>query len=332
MRHQKRYVVLLCLLVLWPFTLSSSHAQVEERCFAETGFCISGAIRAYWERNGGLAVFGLPISPLRFETIEDWTGLVQWFERDRLEDRTAQGQGVLAGRLGVEYLDHIGTPWEWGDVTEAGPGCLAFPEQSGHQICGAFAAYWQRNGGLERFGVPITGEFETMVEDQPRTVQYFERRRIERHPDNAPPFDILIGLLGRELYEEQLANQPVPEPVPPGAVPHPGGVCATNAPEPVQGAQAWMTVPEPPLLTDTTLCVRLILDNQAIEGAEARAIARYRTVTTEVGPATTGPDGVAAISFNISTATPGFTVVMSAQVIHDGQTYMAETSFTPPRL
>lgn len=31
-----------------------------ERCFGETGFCISGRIRQYWENNGGLPVFGFP--------------------------------------------------------------------------------------------------------------------------------------------------------------------------------------------------------------------------------------------------------------------------------
>lgn len=36
-------------------------AQTDQRCFPETRQCVSGPIRAYWERNGGLAVFGFPI-------------------------------------------------------------------------------------------------------------------------------------------------------------------------------------------------------------------------------------------------------------------------------
>lgn len=31
-------------------------AQAGERCFAETGLCISGRIREFWEQNGGLPV------------------------------------------------------------------------------------------------------------------------------------------------------------------------------------------------------------------------------------------------------------------------------------
>jgi len=52
----------------------------DERCFPENGQCISGRIRAFWEQNGGLAVFGYPISAPNQESIRD-TGdayLTQW--------------------------------------------------------------------------------------------------------------------------------------------------------------------------------------------------------------------------------------------------------------
>ncbi|MEI7772764.1 MAG: hypothetical protein WCI67_22430, partial [Chloroflexales bacterium] len=70
----------------------------------ETGHCIAGAIRAYWERNGGLAIFGYPISDLAVDSVYDeyggftWSGPVQWFERDWLEDHSGVGQEVMAGR------------------------------------------------------------------------------------------------------------------------------------------------------------------------------------------------------------------------------------------
>ncbi len=40
----------------------ATQAQADERCFAETNQCIRGAIRSYWETNGGLPVFGYPIT------------------------------------------------------------------------------------------------------------------------------------------------------------------------------------------------------------------------------------------------------------------------------
>jgi len=170
-----------------------------ERCFTETGQCIAGPIRAYWERNGGLAVFGLPITAQAEETVEGRQLQAQWFERDRLE---IQADGaVTAGRLGVERLQQLGTPWERGTGAPARAGCLAFTE-TGYDVCGAFRTYWERNGGLQRFGYPVTAQFTVTLEGQPYTVQYFERRRFELHPEIGPDA-ILLGLLGREVREHE---------------------------------------------------------------------------------------------------------------------------------
>lgn len=178
-----------------------AQAAPRTRCFAETNQCVSGSILEYWERNGGLPVFGYPISQLQTETNDDgWTGPIQWFQRDRLEDHGPGG--VMAGRLGAQFLGYRGTLWNQYDrVSSAPPECRFFPE-TGHSLCGAFMDYWYANGGLERFGYPIT---EQMHEDLPMwsgTVQYFERRRMELHPENAgTPYEVLLGLLGRELHD-----------------------------------------------------------------------------------------------------------------------------------
>jgi hypothetical protein len=174
-------------------------AQAQERCFPETGFCISGPIRAYWERNGGLEVFGYPITPLQTETVEGaWSGPLQWFERDRLEDHSAEGQGVLAGRLGALRLEQQLRPWRPGGAQQS-PGCALFA-QTGYQVCEPFLSYWQRNGGLERFGYPIGEVIDETIGGGSYRVQYFERRRLELHPENAgTPYEVLLGLLGNEL-------------------------------------------------------------------------------------------------------------------------------------
>jgi hypothetical protein len=173
-------------------------AQSAERCFPETGQCIAGPIRAYWERNGGLERFGYPITPQRVETVEGRTIQVQWFERDRLE---IQADGlVTAGRLGVQRLEQLGIQWQQlpGDNAII-PGCRFFRETQ-LNVCGAFLAYWERNGGLERFGYPVTRERTEVLEGREYTVQYFERRRMEYHPENAgTPYAVLLGLLGREV-------------------------------------------------------------------------------------------------------------------------------------
>ncbi len=193
-----RTVLLMSMLILF-ITAGTQQglAQTDQRCFEETGYCIAGAIRAYWEQNGGLSVFGYPITEQRAETIEGMTFPVQWFERDRLEDHGAQG--VMAGRLGADILAQRGTPWEsYPQVESAAEGCTFFPETS-HSVCEPFLSYWQQHGGLERFGYPITQAMEETIGDWTGTVQYFERRRMEHHPENAPPYDVLLGLLGKEM-------------------------------------------------------------------------------------------------------------------------------------
>ncbi len=177
-----------------------THAQSGERCFPETGFCISGLIREYWERNGGLAVFGYPITPAGIETVEGWTGPVQWFERDRLEDHSSQGQGVLAGRLGAQLLEMQGRPWQsFPTVSSAPAGCVYF-EVTRHSLCEPFLSYWRNNGGLERFGYPISEPVQETLRDWTGKVQYFERRRMEHHTELAgTPFEVLLGLLGTSV-------------------------------------------------------------------------------------------------------------------------------------
>lgn len=212
-------VVLSFLATLPLLTARPTRAQPGARCFAETPYCIQpGPILNYWESNGGLPVFGLPIGELQTETIPaptqqnpnaTWTGPVQWFERDRLEDHTSEGQGVLAGRLGARLLELRGTPWEtYEQVNNAPAGCTYF-EPTRHSLCEPFLSYWNNNGGLERFGYPITEPIEEELEVSPTqtwtgTVQYFERRRMEHHTENAgTPYEVQLGLLAKEVRSFQ---------------------------------------------------------------------------------------------------------------------------------
>jgi hypothetical protein len=169
-------------------------------------------IRAYWEANGGLPVFGFPTTDLTTETNADgFTGPTQWFERDRLEDHTAEGKGVLAGRLGAQKLAMEGRPWESFPRVDGAPANCVFFRETGHSLCPPFRAYWEQNGGLMRFGYPISEPVaERNADGFAGTFQWFERRRMEIHPENQPPYGILLGLLGNEV--RSAPNQPVPPP------------------------------------------------------------------------------------------------------------------------
>jgi len=195
-------IMVLALALLATLTAAApARVQARTRCFPETGYCVSGRILDYWERNGGLAVFGYPITEQRTETVEGiWTGPVQWFERDRLEDHSNEGLGVLAGRLGARVVELQGRPWQSLPGPASRPEwCRFFPE-TGHTLCGIFLRYWERNGGLMRFGYPISEPRIETLEDWTGTVQYFERRRMEHHTELAgTPYEVLLGLLGRDV-------------------------------------------------------------------------------------------------------------------------------------
>lgn len=75
--------------------------------FSETGHNLSNAFLTYWQRNGGLAVFGYPISEEIVETnaADGRSYTVQYFERNRFEwhPENPQTSNVQLGLLGLEY-------------------------------------------------------------------------------------------------------------------------------------------------------------------------------------------------------------------------------------
>jgi hypothetical protein len=77
---------------------------------------------------------------------------------------------------------------------QPGPVCIEyefFPD-TGHNVCDRFLDFFHSRGGLEIFGYPITEQF---VENG-RLVQYFQRARMEYHPENPPAYHVQLGLLG----------------------------------------------------------------------------------------------------------------------------------------
>ncbi len=65
-------------------------------------------------------------------------------------------------------------------------------------IAGRFRAVWEASGGLPVFGYPLTPATFSATPDGAFLSQTFERARFELHPENAPPYDVLLGRLGAE--------------------------------------------------------------------------------------------------------------------------------------
>ncbi len=128
---------------------------------------------------------------------------------------------VTAGRLGVELLERQNRPWETlPQVDSAADGCTFFGETR-HSLCEPFRSFWKANGGVARMGFPISEPLREEIEGQQYTVQYYERRRVEVHPE-LPGSPLLMGLLGRELLAlAQPDGRPQVQPTPTPTVPVP---------------------------------------------------------------------------------------------------------------
>ena len=175
--------------------------------FPETGHNLRGEFRNYWLRNGGLAVFGYPLSEEFSEQTAEGTWTVQYFERQRFEYHAEKSApyNVLLGRLGDSVLRDRGDDWFTFPKGSPQAGCQFFSE-TGHTVCGEFLRYWQNNGlndpalnkyerSLQLFGFPLSeARTETNQNGDTVTTQWFERGRFEYHQGKG----VLLGLLAKE--------------------------------------------------------------------------------------------------------------------------------------
>jgi hypothetical protein len=220
-------------IVLSAINFSRVAGQSVGLCFEQTGHCIQGRIREFWEQNGGLRVFGFPTTPQQPELIEGRWITVQWFERHRLElhPENLRPYDVLLGRLGVDRLVQLQRNWTDFPKQTQSTSCILF-EETGHPICEPFLTHW-RNYGLEfdgkrgtsfaeslaLFGLPISSlQRETLSDGKDYVVQWFERARFELHPENQQPYVVLFGLLGNEIRSY---IPPTPTPLPATIIPSP---------------------------------------------------------------------------------------------------------------
>lgn len=212
-RYTIRFTVLL-MLTLWLATRAvPTHAQNTVQCFTGVpgiGSCISERFLEYWSQNGGLPVFGYPLTPAFQQQTPEGTFLVQYFERQRFElhPENRRPYDVLLGRLGDETLQRQGRDWRAEPTNPANPNCWTAP-QTGRSLCDPFSRYWNdhyllglspTDGALALWGLPLT---DTKLERNPDgdsvATQWLERARYEHHPNNPKEYQVLLGRLGAEV-------------------------------------------------------------------------------------------------------------------------------------
>jgi hypothetical protein len=80
--------------------------------------------------------------------------------------------------------------------------------ETGQTVQGDFLRFFDAYGGLDSFGYPLT---EEIIVDGWQ-VQYFEKGRLEYHPENEPAYHVVAGWLGDLLRRRR-------PPIPPGHIP-----------------------------------------------------------------------------------------------------------------
>lgn len=207
--------LLLALLLLVPPVLAARGGQQQptSRMFTETGQTVQGRFLDYWNSHGGVTQQGFPISG-EIQEKSDTDGktyTVQYFERAEFESHPENKapNDVLLSLVGVYMYRQKYPNGAPGQRPNNSPGSVLFSE-TGKRLGGVFLDYWKNNGGVAQQGYPISDEFQEKsdLNGQTYTVQYFERAVFELHPENKPPYDVLLSQVGTFRYKALYSNAP----------------------------------------------------------------------------------------------------------------------------
>ena len=153
-------------------------AQSPTRYFPETGHNLKGPFLTRWTSAGGEAVLGIPLSEDRYA---EGIGVVQTFQAVTLiyDPALPSPWDVQAQHLPSSVRNTLAPSSARKKVTgcSAGKSDCQFFEKSGHTISGRIANFWNTNGDLPIFGLPMTEPFKEIVSGF--TLQVFERAVLE---------------------------------------------------------------------------------------------------------------------------------------------------------
>jgi hypothetical protein len=330
--------------------LSQSTYGAGVRHFPATGHNVQGEFLAFFNRYGGEAIFGLPRTE---EFLQD--GLkVQYFQRARLEYRPrnppqARVQLSSLGNLSGYRMPPISS---FSIPVSNHPQRRYYP-QTGHTLSYAFRQYFDSHGGLEMFGYPIT---EILME-QGMVVQYFERAKMEWHPENAISQQITLGNLGDEYIARTNLPSSYLDPVPiltAPSTPTPevwsvstSVAPATPAPDHGQPTATVFVPPLPIRTTDfgvsasvkypitgqggyQTVYVR-VMDSwgKAVRDAAVEIVVHCCSGDQVFRANSTDASGFSSLTFGIGYPPPGYMVLVDVRATFGGRTKTGRTSFIP---
>lgn len=209
-RHWRGWLMAVLLMLGGAAAGAPAQAATEVLYVNATGHYMRGVFRDFWDKHGGLANFGHPITE---EYTDPQTGRIyQYFERARFERASVGAATVELGLLGRDAV---------GNRSFAAAQPIATSKQrryfaeTKHIVQYGFKETWDARGGLAIFGYPLSDEVDEQLADgNVHTVQYFQRARFEYWPSQPAGQRVLLTLLGRQFAPKELTA-----PVSPGAPP-----------------------------------------------------------------------------------------------------------------
>ncbi|MEO5952535.1 MAG: hypothetical protein ABIQ44_08745 [Chloroflexia bacterium] len=217
-----KFVKIVQLKEAWPYDAPEQADQFQGAgiCFNESPYCLRGLFADFWQKHGGLDALGYPITPEIYEISKGpqiggpLKMVVQYTERARIEwhqDLEGSPHEALLGLLGNSLVENrlAEAPFKPA-AQKSGASTQFFPETQ-HNLTTPFLEYWKANEGVPTFGYPRSEAFEekSATDGKTYTVQYFERNRIEYHPENkGTKYEYLLGLLGVEQFKATYGFQP----------------------------------------------------------------------------------------------------------------------------
>jgi hypothetical protein len=287
----------------------SAQAQTPtSQYFPQTGHSVQGDFLRFFNTRGGLEIFGYPLT----EAFLEGGRLVQYFQRARMESRpeNPDPNKIQLGLLALE-LGYGAGPIPAAEIPPANdPNRRYFPA-AGHTTGYAFLNYFNAHGGLDIFGYPIT-EFKL---ENGRIVQYFQRARMEWHPEFPADQRVQLGNLG-EVYATTRLDPSLLQP---------GSATFVNAPQiTALRATASLRLAITGPTGQQTLHV-YVLDQRGkpVPGASSLAVVRFPSGDRTVTLPPTDANGHAQATFDLGKLNPGQLVVV--QVRASWATFLAQT-------
>lgn len=272
---------------------------------ATEGFSVDSRFTSYYSTRGGEELFGEPITNA---FVDNKTGnIVQYFENTRLElEQDSLGnRKVTTSPIGM-MLGNWEPPLSTASEEQ---GCRFFHE-TGHHVCHAFLDYYEKNGGPDVFGYPIS-EFE-IVDD--RMVQYFQRFRLDWFAEEqdqpvkpGPLGKYHLATLDREMSETE--EPPVRE---------------------VMGLMIVSSVEHASVYPSDSQKVYLLVKDQnheGIAGVAATLIAHFPGGDRMIIMPLTDNEGRSQVTFSFEDQPPGFRISLDITVVYKGLMKEARESF-----